>query len=288
MASSLHSDQGSPQSAQASPASRGWSLPEYELAASGLALLAAMALAWLYIVRQAAGMGTGAGTMGLGTWAFVGMWAVMVVAMMFPTIAPTGFRLAGRNAPGTGRPKDSAGMLRQLERTTSFMLGYYAVWVAFGLAIYGVLTGAAGIVHLPANDGKWIAAAVYAAAAVYQFTPAKRACLTRCVSPRSVVGTTTGRPSRSSVIRESTQHALSCIGCCWAFMAVLIAVGLMNIAAMAILTVAIFVERHIKQWKLVSYAVGVLLIAAAVLTPFFSWLHPGLPGSAVMPMPTHM
>jgi predicted metal-binding membrane protein len=284
MASSLHSDQGSPQSAQASPASRRWSLPEYELAVSGLALLAAMALAWLYMVRQAPGMGSRAGTMGLGAWAFVGMWAVMVVAMMFPTVAPTGFRLAGTNAPGTGRPTDSVGMLRQLERTTSFMLGYYAVWIAFGLAIYGVLTGAAGIVHLPAHDDKWIAAAVYAAAAAYQFTPAKRACRERCVSPRCAVATTTGRPSRSSVIWESTQHALSCVGCCWAFMAVLIAVGLMNIAAMAILTVAIFVERHIKRRRLVSNTVGVLLIGAAVLTPFFGWLHPGLPGSTGMPM----
>src|SRR5215475_12539787 len=107
MASSLHSDQGSPQSAQTSPASRRWSLPEYELAVSGLALLAAMALAWLYVVGQAPGMGSRAGTMGLGAWAFAGMWAVMVVAMMFPTVAPTGFRLAGRNAPGTGRPTRS-------------------------------------------------------------------------------------------------------------------------------------------------------------------------------------
>lgn len=290
MASSLQSDQGSPQPAQVSPASRRWSLPEYELAVMGLALLAALALAWLYVVRWAPGMAGMAGTMGLGAWAFVGMWAVMVIAMMFPTVTPTGFRLAGRNAPGAGRPTDSAGMLRKLERTTSFVLGYYAVWVVFGLAIYAVFAGAAGIVHLSASDDKWIAAAVYAVAAIYQFTPAKRACLGRCVSPQGAVGTTTGRSSRLSVIRESAQHALSCIGCCWAFMAVLIAVGLMNIAAMVILTVAIFVERHVKQWRLVSYTVGVLLVAAAVLTPFFGWLHPGLPGSTVMPMhmPTHM
>jgi predicted metal-binding membrane protein len=67
-------------------------------------------------------------------------------------------------------------------------------------------------------------------------------------------------------------------------MAVLIAVGLMNVLAMAILTVAIFVERHLLPRALVSNATGVLLLTAAVLTPFFGWLHPGLPGNAGMPM----
>jgi predicted metal-binding membrane protein len=71
-------------------------------------------------------------------------------------------------------------------------------------------------------------------------------------------------------------------------MAVLIAVGLMNLVAMAILTVAILVERHFRLRAAVSNAVGVLLIVAAVLTPFFGWLHPGLSGSPGMPMPMHM
>jgi predicted metal-binding membrane protein len=220
--------------------------------------------------------------MGLATWAFVGMWAVMVVAMMFPTVGPTGFSLARRSAAGL------AGGTWRLERATAFMLGYFAVWVAFGLALYGVLRGAAGIVHIPARDDKWIAAGVYAVAGVYQFTPAKRAFRERCASPRCTIATATDRPSRRSVILESTQHGLSCIGCCWAYMAVLIAVGLMNLVAMGLLTVAILVERHFRQRVVVSYAVGGLLILAAVLTPFFGWLHPGLGGSPGMPMPMHM
>jgi len=279
---SLQSDEGQPQVALAYPA-RGRSLLQtYEPGVFGLALLTAMALAWLYIVGQAPGMGSRAGTMGLGAWAFMGMWAVMVVAMMFPTVGPTGFRLARRSAAALG------GATWRLERATSFMLGYYAVWVAFGLALYGVLKGAAGIVSVPAHDDKWIAAAVYAAAGAYQFTPAKRACRERCASPRCAIATATDRPSRRSVLWESAHHALSCIGCCWAFMAVLIAVGLMNLVAMAILTVAILVERHFRPRALVSNAVGVLLIVAAVLTPFFGWLHPGLSGSPGMPMPMHM
>lgn len=258
-----------------------WPLPRYEIAVSGLALLAAITLAWLYIVRQAPGMGSRAGTMGLGASAFVGMWAVMVVAMMFPTVAPTGYGLARRSGAET---VPSASTIWRLERAAAFVLGYLAVWVAFGLAVYGVLTGAAGIASLPAHDDKWVAAAVFAVAGAYQFTPAKRACRERCKSPRCAVARVAGRPSRWSVITESAHHALCCVGCCWAFMAVLIAVGLMNLVAMAILTVVIFVERHFLPRALASNAAGTLLVAAAVLAPFFGWLHPGLPGNAGMPM----
>jgi predicted metal-binding membrane protein len=285
---SLQSDNGSPQAALPYPAHGRWSLQAYEPAVFGLALLAALALAWLYLVGQAAGMGNRAGTMGLGTWAFLGMWAVMVVAMMFPSVGPTGFRLAGRNAAGLAGTVKAGGAPWRLERATAFMIGYFIVWVAFGLAIYGVLTGAAGIVSLPAHDDKWVAAAVFAVAGVYQFTPAKRVCRERCWSPRCAISTAADRPSRRSVIWESADHALSCVGCCWAFMAVLIAIGLMNLVAMAVLTVAILVERYFPSRALASYGVGVLLIAAAALTPFFGWLHPGLSGGTGMPMPMHM
>lgn len=148
---SLQSDEGRPQAALAYPVRGRWLLQTYEPAVFGLVLLAALALAWLYIVGQAAGMGSRAGTMGLGTWAFLGMWAVMVVAMMFPTVGLTGFSLARRSAGGLG------GGTWRLERATAFMLGYFAVWVAFGLALYGVLKGGAGIVKVPAHDDKWIA-----------------------------------------------------------------------------------------------------------------------------------
>jgi hypothetical protein len=61
----------------------------------------------------------------------------------------------------------------------------------------------------------------------------------------------------------------------------------MNVVAMAILTVVIFVERHFMPRALISKGVGILLIAAALLTPFFGWLHPGLLGDTGM-MPVHM
>lgn len=285
---SLQSDESPPRAALAFPVRDLRSLPAGVLAVSGLALLAGMAVAWLYIVGQASGMGNRAGTMGLGLWAFVGMWAVMVVAMMFPSVAPTAFWLAERDATiaGKGGVTEAAGMLWRLQRATVFLAGYFAIWVIFGLTVYGILSGAAGIVHLSAGDDKWVAAAVYVVAGAYQLTPAKRACRDRCRAPRCAAGEN-GLFARLGVIGESAHHALTCIGCCWAFMAVLIAVGLMNVVAMMILTVVIFVERYLTSRALVSNTAGGLLIAAAVLTPFFGWLHPGLPGSGGG-MPMHM
>jgi predicted metal-binding membrane protein len=285
---SVQSDEGPSPAALALPARERWLLQRYEPAVFTVALLAAMALAWLYLVGQAAGMGNRAGTMGLGALAFLGMWAVMVVAMMFPAVGPTGFSLARRSAAGISGAVKAVGATWRLERATVFMIGYFVVWAAFGLALYGILRGGAGIVHIPVGDDKWIAAGVYAVAGVYQFTPAKRACRERCASPRCAIGTAADRPSRRSVVWDSTHHALSCIGCCWAFMAVLVAVGLMNLVAMGVLTVAILAERHFRLRSAASIAIGALLIVAAVLTPFFGWLHPGLSGSPGMPMPMHM
>jgi len=273
---SLQSREGSPRAALA--------YPGRELATLGVALLAAVALAWIYTVHQASAMGDHAGTMGLGVYEFGLMWGVMIVAMMFPTIVPTGLKLASKDATGTRAAATAAATWWRLERTAEFSVGYLAVWVAFGLAVYGILTGAAGIARIPAQDGKWIAAAVFAVAGAYQFTPAKRACRQRCESPRCSTPGVSGSVSRRSVIPESVSHALYCIGCCWAFMAVLIAVGLMNLVAMAMLTVVIFIERYVAPWALISYAAGAVLLVAAVLTPFFGWLHPGIGGTPMMPM----
>lgn len=258
--------------------------PVRELATLGAVLLAAVVVAWIYTAHQASSMGDHAGTMGLGVSEFGLMWGVMVVAMMFPTVVPTGLRLVRKDATGDRGAATAAATWWRLERTAEFSAGYLVVWVAFGLAVYGILTGAAGIAKVPAQDGKWIAAAVFAIAGIYQFTPAKRACRERCESPRCAAPDVSASVSRWSVIPESVSHALYCIGCCWAFMAVLIAVGLMNLVAMALLTVVIFVERYVAPRALISYAAGAILLLAAVLTPFFGWLHPGIGGTPMVPM----
>ncbi len=128
-----------------------------------------------------------------------------------------------------------------------------------------------------------LAVGIYGVAGLYQFTSFKDRCRSRCLSTRCCH--TEEGSTLVQTVRVAGNHGLICIGCCAAYMVVLITVGMTNIAAMAILTVVIFVERHVRaQSAVVSRIAGVLLLLAAVLTPFVMWLHPGLPGPQAITM----
>lgn len=240
------------------------------------ALIVVIGLAWYFTVSEAAGLDSAmAGTMGMALVPFLVMWLPMVVAMMFPTV--------GASAVMAVRDERAGTATRTAAMTAVFLVSYLVVWMLFGLAVYLVLVGAAELYSVPAEGGKWLAAGIYAVAGIYQFTPAKSACRERCRSPKCAhaeEGATFG-----ATVRVAVQHGLLCIGCCAAFMVVLITVGMANVVAMAVLTVVIFVERQVSRPALVSWIAGALLLLAAVLTPFVAWLHPGLPGPETAPMP---
>ena len=229
-------------------------LSRRQMAVASVALVVVVALGWYFTARQADGMDGMAGTMGLGLGAFLLMWLPMVVAMMFPAVVASA-TTAVRALPA---------------RTAVFLVVYLAVWMVFGLVTYLVLAGAERVLSIPPDGQKWLAAGIYLLAGVYQFVPAKDRCRELCQSPRQAA-------QYGDVVRTAAQHGLTCIGCCAGFMVVLIAVGMANLVAMALLTVVIFVERFFYP-RTVSRVAGVLFLVAAVLTPFVSWLHPGLPG----------
>jgi predicted metal-binding membrane protein len=256
-------------------------LPIRQAAVSSLALVAVIVLGWFFTVRQAEGVdGAMAGTMGMALWPFLLMWLPMVVAMMFPTVGPSAMVAVHGRDGETARSGLTA-------RAAGFLMTYLLVWMVFGLAVFLILGGAAELISLPPQNEKWLAAGIYAVAGLYQFTPIKDRCRDRCRSTRcsyADTGSTLGQ-----TVREAGHHGLVCIGCCAAFMVVLIAVGMANIAAMAVLTVVIFIERHVfTRPVLVTRIVGALLLLAAVLTPFVSWLHPGLSGADDMSTPMPM
>jgi predicted metal-binding membrane protein len=245
-----------------------------------LALFLLIAAAWAVTTQQARHMGSAAaGTMGVGTAVFVGLWLAMVVAMMFPTVGPTAVIWSRR----AGMPADGGG--RRAARIVTFLAVYVLIWAVFGLLLYAAAAGLTTIAHVSAQDSRWIAVAVYAVAGVYQFTPAKTSCRVRCTSTECESAYLTARGDRRAILGVSVGHALACIGCCWAFMLVLTAVGLMNLLAMALLTVLIFVERRfIAFGAVISRLAGGLLLLAAALSPFVSWLHPGIWGGSGMAM----
>ena len=206
-------------------------------------LFALAAVGWWWSARMAAHMTTSSPTamdgmakttddiLGLG--AFMVAWLAMMTAMMFPAISPV-VKLYGRAA--------TAGRVAPLP---FFVAGYIAVWTSIGLPAYVAWRALMNpIAEAPPWAGR-LAGIVLLAAAVWQVTPLKSMCLRHCRSPISFFlrfGANVARPA--GALRMGVRHGLFCLGCCWALMAVLIAVGTMNLAWMATLALLILIEKN--------------------------------------------
>ncbi|MEU4999770.1 DUF2182 domain-containing protein [Streptomyces sp. NPDC021622] len=238
-------------------------------------------LAWLLTAAQAGDMDMGMepGTMGLGLPLFVLLWVTMMVAMMFPSVAPvaiTWVRAIGRQSSGFARTA----------RIAQFVAGYLIAWTAFGLCVYGILTLTGDLVDGHPEAGRWIGAGAFLLAGLHQFSPLKNMCLRHCRSPIGQLVRYAGYRPRARDLRVGAHHGLYCVGCCWGLMIVLIPLGTMNIAAMAGVAVIIFIEKLWRLGPVFSTAIGVLFLVLAALAPFQSWLLPGLEhhGPSMEPM----
>lgn len=191
-----------------------------------------------------------------GHWAgTLAMWAVMMAAMMLPSALPmvrTFADLAARRgAPGDAR---------------AFVAGYLGVWGAFS-AIATVaqwLLQAAGWTDpMVVSTSAPLSAALLLIAGAYQFTPLKRLCLAGCRTP---LGFLLGewRAGRRGAIVMGWRHGVLCVGCCWALMALLFVGGVMNLAWVAALAVAVAIEKLAPGGERIAPALGVLLIGAGL------------------------
>jgi len=211
------------------------------------------ALCWWWTVDRMSGMDMGPGS-DPGTFGFfLTTWVVMMAAMMFPSIAPMVLMYASLDRS-------------RRAWTPLFVAGYLIVWGAAGLVGFGVLKAGASVAgdfFAWDNAGRWTAVAVLGAAAVYEFTPAKYACLRRCRSPLGFLVSSWHEGSLGAV-RMGVLHGAWCIGCCWALMAALFALGAMSIAWMAVVAALIGIEK-LLPWRLAATAgVAVILGILAV------------------------
>jgi predicted metal-binding membrane protein len=250
-------------------------LPPRLLAGPWAAVAAPAAVAWAVTVMLARDMGNGPGTMGLALLPFLGLWMIMMAAMMLPSVAPVAVlwtRLITGAPAGSGR----------LARMGGFLAGYLLAWAAVGAVAFAALAGTGRLLTASPTAAKWLGVAIFAAAGIYQLTPWKDWCLRRCRSPIGALMYYLGFKGRSRDLRVGLHHGATCAGCCWGLMIVLIAVGVMNVAVMAALAVVIFAEKLWRRGRPFGRAVGVLLIATGVLAIWFPWLLPGLHAA---PMP---
>jgi predicted metal-binding membrane protein len=233
--------------------------PAFSAARARLGLIALLfalaAVSWWYTVDQMRGMDAGPGTaLGPLGW-FLGVWTVMMAAMMLPSVSPTVALYA--------RMTRSRAALAPLV----FTAGYLVTWGAAGLLAFGISDAGRSLLgnELAWNrGGRWAAGTVLILAAVYELTPLKNVCLGKCRSP---LGFLLGswREGRLGAVQMGARHGLWCLGCCWALMAALFALGVMSIAWMAFVAALIAVEKTLPWARVATYGTAAILLVLGVM-----------------------
>jgi predicted metal-binding membrane protein len=228
------------------------------------ALVGLAALAWLVVAQRMAGMDAGPGT-DPGTLGFYTVsWVVMMAAMMFPSIAPMVLVFSSIQ-----RRRRVRGGVRAGVSTNLFTAGYLVSWTVAGLGAYAAFAAVRSLsigALKWSHGGRYVAGAVLIAAAAYQLTPAKNACLRRCRGPLDFV-LEHWREGRLGALRMGAIHGAWCVGCCWMLMAALFALGLMSITWMVVVAAAIAAEKLLPAPAMTNrvIAAGLAALGLAVI-----------------------
>jgi len=237
-------------------------------AITALGLVAIASLAWFYTILVASmgggGMAGAASHMAMPQdqpWSGVdfllmfAMWMVMMVAMMLPSAAPMILLFATTN-----RKRQQA---QDPFLHTSFFAGaYVVVWAGFAV----IATLANWALHSRSLMTSMMGSALplwggglLIAAGLYQFTPLKLACLNKCRSPLAFL-MSEWREGRLGAFVMGLRHGGYCLLCCWALMALLFVLGVMNLAWIALLAAFVLIEKLATSGPWLSRASGLLLI----------------------------
>jgi predicted metal-binding membrane protein len=241
-----------------------------------LALFAVAAIGWVWTARQIRGMDAGPWTaLGSLGW-FLGVWVVMMAAMMFPSVAPT-VALYSRVT------RERSPVLPWL-----FAGGYLLAWAVAGVAAFAVGSTATRMLGDRLawdNAGQLLAGETLVLAAVYELTPLKDVCLGHCRSP---LGALLGswRDGPSGAVRMGAKNGAWCVGCCWALMAALFALGVMSLSWMTLVAAIIAAEKALPWRRGVTWATAAVLLALGVVVLVAPHLLPALtiPTGDMMPM----
>jgi predicted metal-binding membrane protein len=256
------------------------------LIASALGMTAA--LAWGYVLWLAASMGMGGMDMtgfrmipagrglmamadapwGVIEFAFVFvMWAVMMIGMMTPSVAPMILTYArvGREENAKGKP---------LVATGWFAVGYLLAWMAFALAatlIQWRIERAGLLDSQMTSASNALGGIVLIAVGLYQISPLKDICLTRCRTPIDFLTRYGGfRGDLPGCLLMGLRHGAYCIGCCWALMALLFVGGVMNVLWIALLALVVLLEKLTPFGWGIALIAGVACVDAGVAMLFFT------------------
>jgi predicted metal-binding membrane protein len=224
------------------------------------------AAGWWWAIGRMRGMDAGPWT-ALGSFGFfLGVWLVMMGAMMLPSAAPT-VALYSRMARA-----------RRPFAPLLFAAGYLVTWATAGLVAFAVAVAGnrvAGGAFAWDRAGRWAAGATLLVAAVYELTPLKDVCLGKCRSP---LGFLLGswRDGAAGALRMGAAHGAWCVGCCWALMLSLFALGIMSVPWMAFVAGLIAAEKIVPWRRVATWGTAAILLALGVLMLAAPHLIPGL------------
>lgn len=239
-----------------------------------LAFFGAVLGAWtvLYAMQLPDDLRAGAALYGAGFWAglcivepgiagyptVLAMWVAMSAAMMAPTFLPA---LATYEDLAEGGAAPRRGFWELLA-------GYLAVWLGFSVLAAGLQIGLAEaglLTPLGTSSSAVLSAGLLTLAGLYQFSPAKEACLSKCRRPMTFF-MEHWRPARWNALAMGLRLGAICLGCCWALMALAFVGGTMNLAWMGLATAVMALEKLPEIGRPVTRPLGVALLAAAVVT----------------------
>jgi predicted metal-binding membrane protein len=237
-------------------------------------LLALAAASWVFMSAQVNGMDMGRWTDPGPLGFFVTTWVVMLAAMMFPSVAPMVIAYARIH-----RHRRTMGRYAPPGCTAVFVAGYLIMWTFFGgvaYALYAAVTSLFPDFLSSDRGGRYLAAGVIFAAALYQLTKAKDICLTKCRTPMDFI-LHRMRSGYRGALRMGLEHGAWCVGCCWALMVSLFALGVMSVGWMAVVGSFIAVEKMFPWKRFANRSVAAALAAIALGIALAPGAMPGMP-----------
>jgi len=236
-----------------------------------VSLGAITALAWAYLVHLSRMMAGSVSMAEMGmamahAWDYADflmtflMWAVMMAGMMVPSAAPMilVFAAVNRNRAKRGGPYVA---------TAIFLTGYLAIWTAFSMLAALAQWGLHSAALLRAETmavAPWLGGSLLIAAGIFQLTPLKDACLSRCRSPFDFIFTE-WREGKAGALRMGIRHGAFCVGCCWLLMLLLFVAGVMNLLWVATIAAFVLGEKLLPRGRLVRYLGAVASLSAGIV-----------------------
>ncbi len=228
-------------------------------------LAAVIMISWAYMLHMAWGMSGARGETTLACLMNWGprdiahmfmMWAIMMTAMMFPSATPMVLMFTAVNE----RQKETQ---RPLMPTGLFVVGYFLVWTSYS-ALAAMAQWGLHVSTFLSDDlvitSPLLGGILLVAAGVFQWTPFRDACMSKCRSPLGFL-MAEWREGRLGALIMGLKHGLNCVGCCWLLMLLSFVLGIMNMVWMVLLTVFMLVEKAYPGSQWVSRTGGLILIA---------------------------